>query len=254
MRQTCCGKAAIGTVERCCQADGPLMLTDQGRGTQFLAAGRDAHALCADRAESTGEDGNTGRTSGAGRAGRTGRAVGAGRAGRATRAHTARVARLALLIQQFQQDTDLLDDAVADRLGISRTELRSDELRHAETTRLSQLTPDQLTPDRAVPVPGQAATVPGQAATVPGQAATVPGQAAPATLPAGARSLLRELFGDPAREFASGPAAETVSMPFRYSAAEIDALDRFFSAAHARRQDQIQRIRAGVASGRPGAA
>jgi hypothetical protein len=54
-------------------------------------------------------------------------------------------ARLATLIRQFERDTAMLDDAVADWLGASRAELGSNDLRYEEMLRCGRLTPGEPT-------------------------------------------------------------------------------------------------------------
>ncbi len=144
-----------------------------------------------------------------------------------------------MLIRQFERDTDMLDDAVADWLGASRAELRSGDLRHREMMR-SQLAPDQPMP------PGYDASAPGQDAARPDQAVMVARLATSVTLPADAWSLLQDLFG--------GQAIADAGPPAQYSVAETAALIRFFSGSHERRMERIRRIRAITDAGRLGTA
>ena len=142
-----------------------------------------------------------------------------------------------MLIRQFEQDSDMLDDAVADWLGISRADLGSGELRNEEMTRIGQLARDEQMLRQAAPVPSPA--VPAQGSTIPTPDPTTPTIPTPDPDPgalgsAGAWSLLQKLFGEPTTD--SRALAHC-------SAAETSAFIRFFTVTHQRRTERIRRIR-----------
>lgn len=151
-------------------------------------------------------------------------------------------AQLATLIRQYQRDTDAFDQAVAERLGVNRTDLRCLDLlldlaaagpvTPARLAEASGLTPSTVTSvlDRLERA-GYVRRVRDEANRRQVRLQLTPGFVA----------LTRELIG---------PVAEQGSRQLRQlTDEEVATLIRFFSQAHDQHQRRTAQVRAGVTAG-----
>ncbi len=149
-------------------------------------------------------------------------------------------ARLSALVRSYQQDIDRFDQAVADRLGVNRTDMRCLDICLAEAEAGRRLTPKQLAV-RSAMSPSAITTVLDRlerAGYVVRVRDTVNRRLVLITLTPAFAELAREIFAPVA---AAGVAALA-----GYSAADLELLIEFFTHAHERRVEQSRALGAGA--------
>jgi DNA-binding MarR family transcriptional regulator len=148
-----------------------------------------------------------------------------------------RRAQLAALIRQYQRDTDAFDQAVAERLGLSRTDLRCLDLVLELTTAGTPATPRRL---------AEAAGLTPSTVTSVLDRLERAGYLRRSREQANRRQVLLQLtarFAEVAQEIFGPVAAEGTAELAQLTDAETDTLIAFFSHAHDQRVKRAQLIR-----------
>lgn len=148
-----------------------------------------------------------------------------------------RRAQLAALIRQYQRDTDAFDQAVAERLGLSRTDLRCLDLVLELTTTGTPATPRRL---------AEAAGLTPSTITSVLDRLERAGYLRRTREEANRRQVLLQLtarFAEVAQEIFGPVAAEGTAQLAQLTDAEVDTLTAFFAHAHDQRVKRAQLIR-----------
>jgi len=148
-----------------------------------------------------------------------------------------RRSHLAALIRQYQRDTDAFDQAVAERLAMSRTDLRCLDLVLELTTGGQPVTPTRLA-EAAGLTPSTITSVLDRLERA-GYVRRIREQA-------NRRQVLLQLtakFAEVAEEIFGPVAAEGTAELAQLADAEVDTLIAFFSHAHDQRRKRAQLIR-----------
>jgi DNA-binding MarR family transcriptional regulator len=150
---------------------------------------------------------------------------------------TGRRAQLAALIRQYQRDIDAFDQAVAERLALSRTDLRCLDLVLELTIAGTPATPRRL---------AEAASLTPSTVTSVLDRLERAGYLRRVREQANRRQVLLQLtpaFAQVAEEIYGPVGAEGTAQLARLTDAEVDALIGFFSQSHDQRVKRAQLIR-----------
>jgi DNA-binding MarR family transcriptional regulator len=148
-----------------------------------------------------------------------------------------RRAQLAALIRQYQRDTDAFDQAVAERLGLSRTDLRCLDLVLELTIAGTPVTPRRL---------AEAASLTPSTVTSVLDRLEAGGYLQRVREQANRRQVLLQLtarFAQVAEEIFAPVATEGTAQLAELSDADVDTLIAFFAQAHDQRVKRAQLIR-----------